>query len=312
MAGHEGGTKAVVAALIANSAIAVSKFVVFMITGAASLLAESIHSVADAGNQGLLLYGGRAAKRPPDEEHPFGYGNRRYFWAFIVALVLFSLGGLFAIYEGIEKLRHPHELESVWLAIGLLVFAILVEAWSFRTAIVEANKVRKGQPWLTWIRRSKAPELPVVLLEDFGAQFGLVIALIGVTMAEITGEPRWDAAGSLGIGVLLVVIAIFLAFEMASLLLGEAASPEDVAAIRAAVAKHPRVTRIIHLRTEHAGPEEIVVAAKLEFDRGLSIEQLAQEVDHVEASIRAAVPAARIVFLEPDLYREKVGVPEPA
>lgn len=303
MAGHEGGTKAVVAALIANSLIAVSKFVVFLITGAASLLAESIHSVADAGNQGLLLYGGRAARRPADEEHPFGYGNRRYFWAFIVALVLFSLGGLFAIYEGVEKLRHPHELQNVRLAIGLLVFAIVVEAWSFRTAIVEANKVRKGQPWLAWIRRSKSPELPVVLLEDFGAQFGLVIALVGVTMAEITGEPRWDAAGSLGIGVLLVVIAVFLAFEMASLLLGEAASPEDVARIRAAIGGHARVTRVIHLRTEHIGPDEIVVAAKLEFDRDLTVEQLAEEVDRVEASIRAAVPAARIVFLEPDLYR---------
>lgn len=309
MAGHEGGTKAVVAALIANTLIAVSKFVVFLITGAASLLAESIHSVADAGNQGLLLYGGRAARRPADEEHPFGYGNRRYFWAFIVALVLFSLGGLFAVYEGVEKLRHPHELQNVRLAIGLLVFAIVVEAWSFRTAIVEANKVRKGQPWRSWIRRSKSPELPVVLLEDFGAQFGLVIALIGVTMAEITGEPRWDAAGSLGIGVLLVVIAVFLAFEMASLLLGEAASPEDVARIRAAIGGHARVTRVIHLRTEHIGPDEIVVAAKLEFDRGLTVEQLAEEVDRVEASIRAAVPAARIVFLEPDLYRAGAGLP---
>ncbi|MGQ0826127.1 MAG: cation diffusion facilitator family transporter [Actinomycetota bacterium] len=300
--GHS--NKAVIAALLANGVIAISKFIVFLITGAASLLAESIHSVADTGNQGLLLYGGKAARRPPDEEHPFGYGNRRYFWAFIVALILFSMGGLFAIYEGIEKLRHPHELESVGLAIALLSFAIVVEGVSFRTAIVEANKVRGDRTWMQFIRRSKAPELPVVLLEDAGALCGLVVALFGVTMAEVTDEARWDAAGSLGIGVLLVVIAVFLAGEMSSLLLGEAATTEDVAAMRRAIEEHDSVQRVIHLRTEHIGPEEIVVAAKLEFDHALSFPQLAGEINGVEARIRAAVPSARLIFVEPDVYRE--------
>jgi cation diffusion facilitator family transporter len=304
VSGHGESKKAVIAALLANAVIAISKFAVFLITGAASLLAEAIHSVADTGNQGLLLYGSKAAKRPADDAHPFGYGNRRYFWAFIVALILFSLGGLFAIYEGIEKLRHPHELESVGLAIGLLIFAIIAESLSFRTAIREANKTRGKQSMIKYIRKSKAPELPVVLLEDAGALIGLVIALCGVSMAKVTDEPRWDAAGSLGIGILLVVIAIFLAFEMASLLLGEAASPEDQAAICAAIENHECVSRIIHLRTEHIAPEEIVVATKLEFDRSLSFERLADEINSVEARIRAAVPTAKIIFIEPDYYRE--------
>ena len=303
MAGHEGSKKAVVAALVANTVIAISKFAVFLITGAASLLAESIHSVADAGNQGLLLYGSKAAARPADEEHPFGYGNRRYFWAFIVALVLFSMGGLFAIYEGVEKLRHPHELESIELAIGLLVFAIVVETISFRTAIIEANKVRGDQSWMRFIRRSKLPELPVVLLEDLGALLGLVFALIGVTMAQVTDEPRWDAAGSLSIGVLLVVIALFLAAEMAGLLLGEAASDEDISRMRVAITAHDNVDRLIHLRTEHIGPDEIVVAAKASFLPGLTVEAVATTINEIEAAIRSAVPAARLIFVEPDLYR---------
>jgi len=303
VAGHEGSKKAVVAALVANTVIAISKFAVFLITGAASLLAESIHSVADAGNQGLLLYGSKAAARPADEEHPFGYGNRRYFWAFIVALVLFSMGGLFAIYEGVEKLRHPHELESIELAIGLLVFAIVVETISFRTAIIEANKVRGDQSWMRFIRRSKLPELPVVLLEDLGALLGLVFALIGVTMAQVTDEPRWDAAGSLSIGVLLVVIALFLAAEMAGLLLGEAASDEDISRMRVAITAHDNVDRLIHLRTEHIGPDEIVVAAKASFLPGLTVEAVATTINEIEAAIRSAVPAARLIFVEPDLYR---------
>ena len=303
MAGPEGSKKAIIAALIANTGIAVAKFVGFLITGAASLLAESIHSVADASNQGLLMYGSKAASKPADDEHPFGYGNRRYFWAFIVALVLFSMGGLFAIYEGIEKLRHPHELESVGVALGILVFAIALELWSCGVAFREANKVRGDTPLWTFIRRTKAPELPVVLLEDIGALVGLFFALCGVGMAQITGEPRWDAAGSLAIGILLVVIALFLAQEMASLLLGESATPEDVTAMRAAIERHPTVLRIINLRTEHIGPDEIVVATKLEFQADLTVQRLASEIDAIEARIRGVVPAARLVFIEPDVYR---------
>ncbi|MGH8976475.1 MAG: cation diffusion facilitator family transporter [Acidimicrobiia bacterium] len=303
MSSHEGSKKAIFAAFLANLGIAISKFVGFLLTGAASLLAEAIHSVADTGNQGLLFHGGRSASRPADEEHPFGYGNRRYFWAFIVALVLFSMGGLFAIYEGIEKLRHPHELDDIGIAIGILLVAVALEAWSFRTALVETNRVRGNTSLWRYIRRSKLPELPVVLLEDTGALIGLLFALFGVTMAHVTGEPRWDAAGSLAIGLLLVVIALFLAGEMASLLLGESATPEDVEKMRTAIGGHPSVVRIIHLRTEHIGPDEIVLATKLEFDHQMTIEQLADEIDRVEASIRAAVPATRLIFIEPDVYR---------
>jgi cation diffusion facilitator family transporter len=303
VAGPEGGTRAIVAAFLANLGIAIAKFVGFLLTGAASMLAEAIHSVADASNQGLLMYGTKAARKPADEEHPFGYGNRRYFWAFIVALVLFSMGGLFAIYEGIEKLRHPHELESIGIAVGILLFAIAVESWSCSVAFREANKVRHGRSWWQFIRRAKAPELPVVLLEDLGALVGLFFALAGVGMARITGEPRWDAAGSLAIGILLVVIALFLAQEMASLLLGEAASSEDIDAMKGAIAEHERVLRVIHLRTEHIGPEDIVCAVKLEFEPTMTIVQLAEEINAVEASIRAAVPAANHIFIEPDVYR---------
>ena len=307
MSSHEGSRQAIIAAFLANLGIALSKFVVFLITGAASMLAEAIHSFADTGNQGLLLLdGSRVANKPADDEHPFGYGNRRYFWAFIVALVLFSVGGLFAIFEGIEKLRHPHELENIGLAIGILLFAVVLESWSFRTALVETNREREaGTSLWRHIRRRRSPELPVVLLEDTGALIGLTFALFGVTLAHFTDEPRWDAAGSLAIGILLVVIALFLAIEMASLLLGEAASPQNIAKIRTAIESHDCVMRIIHLRTEHIGPDEIVLATKLEFDHGMTIEALADEIDRVEVSIRAAVPATRLIFIEPDVYREE-------
>jgi cation diffusion facilitator family transporter len=301
---HEGSKRAIIAAFLANLGIAISKLVAFVFTGAASMLAEAIHSGADTANQGLLMLGGRQARRPADEQHPFGYGTRRYFWAFIVALVLFSLGGLFAIFEGIEKLREPHELDSVEWAIGVLLVAIVLEAFSFRTAIREGRHLKQPRrSWWQFIRHTKNPELPVVLLEDFAALTGLGIALTGVTLAEITHEPRWDAAGSLAIGALLVVVAAVLAYEMSSLLLGESAAPEDLAAIRAAMESHPRVMRIIHLRTEHVGPDEIVVAAKLEFEHHLDVEHLATVIDEVEARTRAAVPAATLIFIEPDVYR---------
>jgi cation diffusion facilitator family transporter len=300
---HGGSKRAIIAAFLANLGIAVSKFVVFLFTGAASLLAEAIHSGADTGNQGLLMLGGKQAQRPADDQHPFGYANRRYFWAFIVALVLFSLGGLFAIFEGIDKLRHPHELENAGLAIALLVFAIALEAWSWRTAYIDANRVRGNQPLFRFIRRSRSPELPVVLLEDTGALIGLCFALVGVVTAHFTDEPRWDAAGSLAIGILLVVIAIFLANEMASLLLGESATPEDIDKIRRAIEDSPCVKQIIHMRTEHIGPDDIVLATKLEFDHGMTIEQLADAIDAVEARVRASVPATRLIFIEPDVYR---------
>jgi cation diffusion facilitator family transporter len=304
MAGSGHGTKAVIAALIANAGIAVAKFVGFLITGSASMLAESIHSTADSGNQGLLLLGGRRAKKAADQSHPFGYGRERYFWAFIVAMVLFSLGGAFAMFEGVEKIRHPHELESAGVAIGILVVAICLETFSFRTAIVEANHVRGDAGWWQFIRRSKNPELPVVLLEDLGALVGLVLALAGVTLSLVTDDAVWDGYGTLSIGVLLTIIAIVLAIEMKSLLLGETATEAVETSIKAAIEGDPSVESLIHLRTQHIGPEELLVGAKVSFRAGLTVPKLADAVNRVETAVRAAVPEARIMYIEPDVVRK--------
>ena len=301
---HEGSRRAILAAFLANLGIAIAKFIGFIITGSAGLLAEAGHSLADTGNQLLLLLGGKRAARAADTAHPFGYGRERYFWAFVVALVLFSMGGLFAIYEGIEKLRHPHEVENLPVAIGILVFAMVLEGFSLRTAYKEAKAHRSTSGrWLHWIRHSKQPELPVVLLEDTGALIGLVFALVGVSLAHATGNPRWDAVGSLAIGALLVVIAIVLAIEMKGLLIGESASQTDVAKIAQALEHAASVRRIIHLRTEHLGPDQLLVAAKLEFDPSLTVEQLSGAIDNAERELRSAVPTAHFVFIEPDVYR---------
>ncbi len=297
-----GKTKAILAALFANAGIAIAKFVGFLITRSASLLAESVHSVADSANQGLLLFGGRQSKREATREHPFGYGRERYFWSFVVAVVLFSLGSLFAVYEGIKKIRDPHELDSLGVAIGILVFGIVLEAFSFRTAIVESNRVRGDASWTQFVRRSRSPELPVVLLEDLGAMIGLVMALVAVVLAEVTGEPVWDGVGTLGIGVLLGVIAIVLAVEMKSLLIGEGAVPEMRQRLVDTIADHPRVSELIHLRTQHLGPEELLVATKVHFRDGLDLEGLAAAINDLEQQMRTAVPIARVIYIEPDIY----------
>jgi cation diffusion facilitator family transporter len=297
------GGKAIIAAFLANLGIAIAKFIGFLITRSASLLAESVHSLADTGNQGLLLLGGRRAARSPDREHSFGYGRERYFWAFVVALVLFIGGAVFAIYEGISKIRHPHELESPAVALVILGIAIVLESYSFRTAVVESRVPRAGRSWATFIRESKAPELPVVLLEDLGALIGLVFALAGVTLAVTLDEPVFDGIASLLIGLLLAAIAVTLAVEMKSLLIGESASSEQEAQIRAALGASPEVTSLIHLRTQHLGPDDLLVAAKIEFDKDLTMSQLAEAIDSAEARVRAEVPVARLMFLEPDLRR---------
>lgn len=300
---HDSSRKAIFAALIANAGIAVAKFVGFLLTGAASMLAEAVHSAADTSNQGLLLLGGNRARRKATVAHPFGYGRESYFWAFVVALVLFLLGGVFAIYEGIEKLRHPHEVESMGIAVGILVVAIGLETFSLMTAIREANHVRGGESWWAFIRHAKRPDLPVVLLEDIGAEVGLVFALSGVILAHQTGNPRWDAVGSLAIGFLLVVIAAVLVVEMKSLLIGESASGADEKAIASALAASPGVSKVIHLRTQHLGPDELLVAAKIELDPALSVVDVADRINGAETALRAAVPAARLVYLEPDVAR---------
>jgi len=299
---HEGSRRAIAAAFIANLGIAIAKFVAFLVTGAASMLAESIHSLADTGNQGLLFLGGARSQRAPTETHPFGFGRERYFWAFVVALVLFSLGSMFALYEGITKLIHPHELESPEWAFGVLGIAIVLESFSLRTAAHEADKVRGERTWWQFIRTSKSPELPVVLLEDVGALVGLVFALLGVAVATVTDEPAFDAMGSVAIGLLLGVIAVVLAIEMKSLLIGEAASPEELAVIRAAIETSPDVDRLIHLRTEHLGPEDLLVAAKIDLSPAADA-AAAKAIDQVEARIRERVPHARVIFIEPDEFR---------
>lgn len=297
-----GGTKVVIAAMFANAGIAIAKFVAFLVTGAASMLAESIHSVADTSNQGLLLLGGKRAQKVADDRHQFGYGRERYFWAFVVAMVLFALGGVFSIYEGIEKIRHPHEIESLGWAIGVLLLAIILEGFAFRTAIMESNKTRGDRSWVEFVRKSRAPELPVVLLEDTGALIGLIFALTGVGLAQVTGNPLWDGLGTLAIGILLVAISILLTVEMKSLLIGEAATNEHIRAITRAVDSVPTVNHVIDLKTQHIGPEELLVAGKLEFDRSLTNAEISDAVDAVESALREAVPLEMQIYLEPDLF----------
>lgn len=306
--GHGGGhgTKAIFAALFANLAIAIAKFVGFLITGASSMLAESVHSVADSGNQALLLLGGKRAAREADEEHPFGYGRDRYFYAFLVALVLFSVGGLFSLYEGQHKLSAPEELDSPGIAIGILVFAVVAEAFSFRTAIKESRPLKGEDSWWGFVRHAKVPELPVVLLEDFAALLGLLLALGGIGLAVFTGDPRWDAVGTLGIGVLLLAVAVVLAVEMKSLLVGESASKQSVTAIRGALVGHG-IARVIHLKTMHLGPDELLVAAKVALEPAADLAAVATAIDDAEARVRGAEPKARVMYLEPDLDRTPVG-----
>jgi cation diffusion facilitator family transporter len=309
-----GGGKAIMAAFLANMGIAVAKFIAWFLSGSASMLAEAIHSVADSGNQLLLLLGGRQAKRRADREHPFGYGRERYVYAFVVSIILFSVGGLFAIYEGVDKLRHPHALDERWwwLPIVVLVVAIGLESFSLRTAIVESNHVRaEGQSWVSFVRHAKAPELPVVLLEDIGALTGLVFALFGVGLTVITGNTVFDAIGTLMIGTLLILIAIILGIETKSLLVGEGATEADHRRIVDAIEAGLEVQRIIHIKTLYLGPDELLVAAKLGFPSDAPLAQVASHIDHVEQRVRAAVPTARVIYFEPDIYRPDDGAAPP-
>jgi cation diffusion facilitator family transporter len=297
-----GGTRAIIAALLANAGIAVAKFVGFLITGSSSMLAESVHSVADTSNQGLLLLGQKTSRREATREHPFGFGRDRYFYSFIVALMLFSLGSAFAIYEGIHKLQDPDPLTAPIVAVIILVIAIVLESYSFRTAIVESAKIKGSVTWWGFIRQSRSPELPVVLLEDTGALLGLVFALFGVGLTVVTGDPIWDGVGTLMIGALLGVIAVILIVEMKSLLIGEGATPRELDAISTVIVEG-RVQRLIHIRTQYLGPDELLVAAKIALEPGLPLAEVASEIDAAERRIRAAVPASRLIYLEPDLDR---------
>jgi cation diffusion facilitator family transporter len=309
------GTKAVLAALFANLGIAASKFLAFAITGASSMLAEAIHSVADSGNQVLLLVGAKRSRREATPEHPFGFGRERYIYSFIVSIVLFSVGGLFALYEAYHKYEeihagHPNELlEGRWWWVALLVLAaaIVMESLSFRTAIQESNKVRGTQSWAQFVRRAKAPELPVILLEDLAALIGLIFAFVGISLALLTDNAYWDVVGTTAIGLLLVCVAVTLALETKSLLLGESASPHSVRTIRDAIEQTPGIDRIIHLKTLHLGPDELLVGAKVAVDHDDTAASVAATIDAAEASVREAEPTATVIYLEPDIYRESVS-----
>ena len=315
----EGGTRAVIAALLANLGIAATKFVAFFLTGFSSMLAEAIHSVADSGNQILLLIGGKRSQREATPQHPFGFGRERYVYSFIVSIVLFTLGGCFALYESWHKFEEtrgdsdydPFESRWWWVPVVVLVVAIGMESFSFRTAVRESNKLRGSRSWLRFVRSSKAPELPVILLEDFGALIGLTLALLGVGLMLITGNPIFDVLGSASIGVLLVVIAAFLAVEMKSLLVGESATTAHQHAILEALAAPEAVQRVIHSKTLHLGPEELLVAAKLAVAPTERADDVTAAIDEAERRARDAVPELVLVmYLEPDVDRGDAYVPD--
>ena len=297
------GKKTILAALIANVGIAIAKFLGFAITKSSTMLAEGIHSSADSANQLLLLLGTKRAKREPSSKHPFGYGRERYFWSFVVALILFSLGSLFAIYEGIEKIRHPHALNNASWAIGILIFGICIESFSFRTAIVEAKTIKGEASWSKFVIRSKQPEIPVVLLEDAGALFGKVIALAAISMVKITDEPIWDGIGTLSIGILLGVIAIILAREMHSLIIGEAASETDRLKIINVIESNNKVVELVEMRTQHLGPEEILIGVRVAFNETLQVKEIADLINHLEEKIRIEIKDAGPIFIEPELSK---------
>ena len=300
-----GSTKAILAAMFANGGIAIAKFVAYLFTSSSSMLAESIHSVADTSNQALLLLGSRRANKHATAEHPFGYGRERYFWSFVVALVLFSLGGLFAIYEGWHKLGEAdHGVSNVEWAIGVLLLGIVLEGASFRTAVKESRPLKGSSSWWEFIRHSRSPELPVVLLEDLGALTGLVLALAGVSAAAITGDSRWDAYGTIAIGVLLVIIAAVLVFEMKSLLIGESAREPMRKLIVQAIEGTAGIDAVLDLRTQHVGPDQLLIGAEVELSAGLETDEVAAVIDCAEARIQEAVPIAKMIYIEPEIPDE--------
>jgi cation diffusion facilitator family transporter len=310
MSAHE-SPKAVIAALLANLGIAVTKLVAWLLTGASSMLAESIHSFADSGNQGLLLVGSRRSRRAATPEHPFGYGRERYLYAFLVSIVLFTLGGLFALYEAYHKYHDVHagkENELLvsrwwWVPLVVLVAAIAMEGLSFRTAIAESNKIRDGVTWVRFVRNAKAPELPVVLLEDLAALLGLGFALVGVGLTLLTQNGYWDAAGTAAIGLLLVAVAVVLAIETKSLLLGESASEREQELIRSRLLADDNVLDVISLRTMHLGPDSVLVACKISVRPTDSALVVTETINTTERCIREAVPTATHIYIEPDIFR---------
>jgi len=300
----EGSTKAIVAALTANIGIAITKFIAAGISGSASMFAEAIHSVADSGNQLLLIVGGKRSRREATAAHPFGYGRSRYIYAFMVSIVLFSIGGLFSVMEGFDKLQHPHELEAAWLPLSVLGVSIVLESFSLRTALREAKKERGSQSLAQFIRHAKSPELPVVMLEDMAALVGLALAFAGVGLTVITENPVFDAIGTLAIGALLIAVAVILGAETSSLLIGEGATAGDTAKIREALEGSDGVESVIHMKTLYLGPDELMLAAKIGVNASASAQAIARVIDEAEAAVRTVVPATRVIYLEPDIARD--------
>lgn len=303
-----GGNKAIIAAFLANLGIAVTKLIAWAVSGSSSMLAESVHSLADSGNQILLLVGGKRAKRAATKEHPFGFGRERFVYAFVVSIILFSVGGVFSIYEGIQKLQHPHPLEAWWVPILVLIIAIGLESFSLRTAVKESRPLKGDATWVQFVRHAKAPELPVVLLEDLAALLGLVFAFFGVGLTVITHNSVFDAIGTLLIGALLVCVAVVLAIETKSLLLGEGASDADVAKLEAALVDGKNIERIIHMKTLYLGPDEFMVGAKVGVRAEMTAREISVAVNEAETRARAAVPAARVIYLESDVYVDPAEV----
>jgi cation diffusion facilitator family transporter len=305
--------KAVVAALAANLGIALAKFVAFLLTGSASMLAEAVHSVADTGNETLLLIGRGRSRKARTTEHPFGFGRERYFYGFVVAVMLFTVGSAFSLYDGIHKIISPGHLESPIVAYLVLGLSFVLEGLSLRTAINEANESRGGHGWREFVHRTKTPELPVVLLEDSAALLGLLFAFLGVALSQVTGHEEWDGVGSVGVGILLACAAFIVGYETKSLLIGEAATEEVSSQIVAALEGGPEGFRMIHLRTSHIGPDSLLVAAKIGVDESLTARDLTAGINAAEGRIRAVVPFAETIYLEPDVYHpEAVDSTDPS
>ncbi len=309
--GGGGGTRAIIAAMSANLGIGITKLIAALLSGSGAMLAEAVHSFADTINQVLLLIGGRRSKKTADEEHPFGYGRARFLYGFLVAIILFSVGGAYSIYEGVHKLQNPEPLEVPWLPIVVIVISMVLEGFSLRTARHESLPFKGSGSWISFIRRAKAPELPIVLMEDTAALTGLVFALLGVGLTIITGDPLFDSLGTLFIGALLLLVALVLGIETKSLLIGEGASAENVATIRDAFNAHPDVESLIHMKTLYLGPDELMIAAKVAFPKATRLVEIATAIDALEADIRAKIPAARVIYIEPDIYHP-VGEGAPA
>ena len=302
-----GGNRAIMAALGANLGIAASKFVAFAFTGSSSMLAEGVHSTADSANQVLLLVGGKKSERAATAAHPFGYGRYRYLYAFLVAIVIFLLGGVFALYEGFEKVLHPEHNESPAWAFAVLGVAVVLESFSLRTAVHESAHSKGDQSWPQFIRHARAPELVVVILEDFGALVGLVFALLGVTLAVTTDNGVWDGVGTLAIGALLIAVGIVLFTQTSQMLLGEGATPDQTRAIEAALTGQDGIDRVVHLKTTHLSPDELLIAAKITFRADERLGDVAATIDAAEERVRAAVPLRCVIYLEPDVDRAPAG-----